>query len=152
VYSRNIYNGHCMRQVALSTYTSLSLFFSGILGCSLSITQLYGGPLLVVWWQGQAARTTRNSSPRTFVERNVAKEPKSSQIENFGPNCFSKEPNFWFLAPKEPIWQPCAQVTNQQQHRSIVFFASKHAHRAPTCGCYYIQGFSKVFQGPDSGL
>jgi len=80
VYSRNIYNGHCMRQVALSTYTSLSLFFSGILGCSLSITQLYGGPLLVVWWQGQAARTTRNSSPRTFVERNVAKEPKSSQI------------------------------------------------------------------------
>jgi len=32
----------------------------------------------------------------------VAKYPN----ENFGANCFSKEPNLWFLAPKEPTWQP----------------------------------------------
>jgi len=39
-------------------------YISLIFGCSLGITQLYGGPLLVLWWREQATRTTRNFSPR----------------------------------------------------------------------------------------
>jgi len=40
--------------------SSISLIF----GCSLSITQLNGGPLLVLGWREQAIRTTHNFSPR----------------------------------------------------------------------------------------
>ena len=40
----------------------------------------------------------------------VAKEPN----ENFRAKCFSKKPNFCFLAPKEPIWQPCSIMTQRQ--------------------------------------
>ena len=51
--SRNRFNGHCMRQVARSTCTSsLSLF--RYIWVLISITQLYGGPLLVLWWWGHA--------------------------------------------------------------------------------------------------
>jgi len=42
----------------------LLYLFLGIFGCSSSITQLYGGPLPVLCWRGQATRTTRNSPPR----------------------------------------------------------------------------------------
>jgi len=41
-----------------------------------SITQLYGGPLLVLWWRGQATRTTRNSSPRKIGGTKCCKRAK----------------------------------------------------------------------------
>ena len=50
--------------------------FLGIFGCSLSITQLYVGPLLVLWLRGQATRTTRNSSQRKICGTKCCKRAK----------------------------------------------------------------------------
>jgi len=86
----------------------LYLFLS-IFECSLSITQLYGGPLLVLWWREQATRTTRNFPPRKIcLTKKLQKSQKVAKKTNinFGVNCFWKEPNFCFSAPKKPIWQP----------------------------------------------
>jgi len=42
------------------------------------------------------------------AKRMEQKSFRSSQIaeQKIGAKCFSKEPNFWFFTPKEPIWQP----------------------------------------------
>jgi len=71
-----------------------------------------------VWWptsRFMVAGTsyTRHSqllSKKNVWNEKVAKEPKSSQIKLWA-NCFWKKPNFWILAPKEPILQPCLRPT-----------------------------------------
>ena len=69
-----------------------------------------------VWWptsrlvvSGTSYTTTRNFSPwKIFLTKKLQKSQKVAKKpnKNFGANCFLKEPNFWFMAPKEPIWQP----------------------------------------------
>ena len=89
MHSRNRFTGHCMGQIARSTCTSsLSLCrYSWVLIRKLHV------PLATL-------------PEEKFVERISCKRAKSPN-KNFGAKRFSKEPNFCFLAPKEPIWKPC---------------------------------------------
>jgi len=103
-----------MRQIARSTCTScLSLFrYIWVL-----ITQPYGGPLLTSWWQGQATRTPRNSSPRKIC--GMKKWQKSqkwpnSQIKILEPTASQKSQVSGFWLQKSQSGNPAQD--DLQQH------------------------------------
>jgi len=54
----------------------LLYLFLDVLGCSLSITQPYGGPLLVLWWQGQVTAPLATLLQGKFVEWKSYKRAK----------------------------------------------------------------------------
>jgi len=83
--------------------------FIVISGCLLALCTTAWWPLLVLWWQGQAARATCNSSSRkicatchlqlfkkNLCNKEVAKEPKS-QIKILEPSASQKSQisGFW---------------------------------------------------------
>jgi len=66
--------------------------------------------------------------------------------------CFSKEPNFWFLAPKEPIWQPCLKKRISRVNDGRLALSVKSwPHRQefdPLAGCSLEQGTEHQAHGP----
>ena len=78
----------------------LLYLFLGIFGCSLSIAQLYGGPLLVLWWRGQATRTIRNSSPRKICGTKKLQKSQRVAKYKFWSQLLLKKAKFMFFGSK----------------------------------------------------